>query len=498
MIDKIDFKRKMVYTFSFNLKARSSMLPIYKEKNTSSSPKKGTKKESEDQRSINFGFDGNKINFISLGCPRNLVDSEVMLGILLHAGYEVAPRLEEADYIVINTCGFLEASRQESMDTVRETLEQRKKSAKLIVTGCMVQTHSDALKSEFPQIDYLLGSGDVNGILSAVQSTQKGELISTARSYLEAGEVPRRLSTPKHYAYLKIAEGCRKRCAYCIIPTIKGPLKSKAKEQVLKEFHLLLNQGVKEIILIAQDLGDYGKEQGSKNLAALLDLLRSMLSVDQPFWLRLLYLYPDEITDELIALMKSDKRICPYLDMPIQHINNQVLKAMHRATSKEDIIRTITQLRKEIPEVVIRTSLIVGFPGETDEQFEELVQFIQDHPLDNVGIFKFSREPGSRAYDLPNQISEEIKEERYHRLMQVQKKVVKKQLKKMVGKKLPVFIEGYHPETNLLMLGRHYGQCPDIDGQVIINDARKVKGFGQLHTVEITDVADYDLIGRVI
>jgi ribosomal protein S12 methylthiotransferase len=455
-------------------------------------------RESGDERLLNFRFDGNKINFISLGCPRNLVDSEVMLGILLQAGYEVAPSLEEADYIVINTCGFLEASRQESMDTVHETLTQRKKTAKLIVTGCMVQTHSEELKNSFPGIDYLLGSGDVNGILEAVQSTQKGQRITSARSYLEAGEVPRRLSTPKHYAYLKIAEGCRKRCAYCVIPTIKGPLKSKSKEQILKEFNLLLNQGVQEVILIAQDLGDYGKDGGSKNLAALLDLLRSLLTIDKPFWLRLLYLYPDEITDELIALMKSDTRICPYLDMPIQHINNNVLKAMHRSTSKEDIIAIITKLRREIPEVIIRTSLIVGFPGETEEQFEELVQFIQDHPLDNVGIFKFSREPGSHAYALPDQISEEVKNERYHRLMQVQKKVVKKRQKKMIGKKLQVFVEGYHPESPLLMVGRYYGQCPDIDGQVIINDGRKVKGFGQLYPVEITDIADYDLIGRVV
>ncbi len=473
------------------------MLPMYK-KQDQPNQQAVEIRESGDERLLNFRFDGNKINFISLGCPRNLVDSEVMLGILLQAGYEVAPSLEEADYIVINTCGFLEASRQESMDTVHETLTQRKKTAKLIVTGCMVQTHSEELKNSFPGIDYLLGSGDVNGILEAVQSTQKGQRITSARSYLEAGEVPRRLSTPKHYAYLKIAEGCRKRCAYCVIPTIKGPLKSKSKEQILKEFNLLLNQGVQEVILIAQDLGDYGKDGGSKNLAALLDLLRSLLTIDKPFWLRLLYLYPDEITDELIALMKSDTRICPYLDMPIQHINNNVLKAMHRSTSKEDIIAIITKLRREIPEVIIRTSLIVGFPGETEEQFEELVQFIQDHPLDNVGIFKFSREPGSHAYALPDQISEEVKNERYHRLMQVQKKVVKKRQKKMIGKKLQVFVEGYHPESPLLMVGRYYGQCPDIDGQVIINDGRKVKGFGQLYPVEITDIADYDLIGRVV
>lgn len=446
---------------------------------------------------ISFDYAGNKIHFISLGCPRNLVDSEVMLGILLKSGYEVSG-LEEADYLVINTCGFLEASRKESMDTVEETLQARKKTAKLIVTGCMVQTHSDDMQKRFPGIDYMLGSGDVEGILKAVESTQKGKIITSARSYLEVGEVPRQLSTPKHFAYLKIAEGCRKRCAYCVIPKIKGPLKSKSKEQILKEFNMLLDQGVHEVILIAQDLGDYGKDKGSKKLEGLLDLLQSILASKKDFWLRLLYLYPDEITDELIALMKSDKRICPYLDMPIQHINNNVLKAMRRATSREDIIGTIAKLRKEVPNVVIRTSLIVGFPGETEEQFEELVTFVKEHPLDNIGIFRFSREPDSHAYDLPDQIPEEIKEKRYHRLMQIQKKVVKKLNGKWMGQTIPVVVEGYHPESKLLMRGRHLGQCPDIDGQVIINDCRGVKAFGQIYNVKITDVADYDLVGGVV
>lgn len=447
---------------------------------------------------IQFDYQGNKIHFISLGCPRNLVDSEVMLGILLKAGYEVAPLLEEADYLVINTCGFLEASRKESTDVIHESLHSRKKGSKLIVTGCMVQTHHEEMQKRFPGIDYFLGSGDVEGILKAVQSNQTGKLVTSARSYLEAGEIPRQISTPKHYAYLKIAEGCRKRCSYCIIPTIKGPLKSKSKEQILKEFHLLLNQGVHEVILIAQDLGDYGKDLGSRNLAAFIDLLKSMLANDKNFWLRLLYLYPDEITDELIELIKSDSRICRYLDLPIQHINNQMLKRMRRTTSREDIIRIITKLRQEIPELYIRTSLIVGFPGETEEQFEELVQFIQDHPLDNIGIFKYSREPHSHSYDLPDQISEQIKNKRYHRLMQVQKKIVKKRNQSMVGKILPVVVEGYHPESQLLMTGRFYGQCPEIDGQVIINDGRHVTAFGEIYPVEITAVADYDLIGRVI
>jgi ribosomal protein S12 methylthiotransferase len=479
------------------------MLRIFKEQNqeqSSNQQKQSTAQldPQEQKGKIEFDYDGNKISFISLGCPRNLVDSEVMLGILLKAGYEVAPNIEEADYLIINTCGFLEASRQESRDTVADTLATRKPGAKLIVTGCMVQTHHDEMQKQFPGVDYFLGSGDVEGILTAVQSSQKGKMVTTARSYLEVGEVPRQISTPKHFAYLKIAEGCRKRCAFCVIPTIKGPLKSKSKEQILKEFHLLLDQGVQEIILIAQDLGDYGKDKGFKRSAGLLDLLNTMLDTPKEFWLRLLYLYPDEISDDLIQLIKKEPRICPYLDMPIQHISDEMLRAMHRTTSKAEILDTITKLRQEVPGVVIRTSLMVGFPGETQEQFEELINFVQNTPLDNIGIFKYSREPGSYSYDLPDQIPEEVKEERYHRLMKIQNKVVNKRNAALIGKTFSVIVEGYHPESKMLMRGRYYGQCPEIDGIVIINDGRKVKAFGQRYQVKITAVADYDLIGSVV
>jgi ribosomal protein S12 methylthiotransferase len=466
------------------------MLPIYKDNNQK--PKKTS------SGSIQFDYDGNKIYFVSLGCPRNLVDSEVMLGILLKAGYEVAEDIKEADYLVVNTCGFLESSRNESRDTVKDLLKMRKKTAKLIVTGCMVQRHHEEMEKQFPGVDYFLGSGDVEGILRAVESTQKGKEVTSLKSYLEAGEVPRQISTPKHFAYLKIAEGCRKRCSFCVIPAIKGPLKSKDKAQILKEFHLLLEQGVQEIILIAQDLGDYGKDKGFKKSEGLIDLLKEMLQTDKKFWLRFLYLYPDEITDELIDLIKKDERICPYLDMPIQHLNNDMLKAMRRTTSKEDITYILTKLRKEIPHVVVRTSLMVGFPGETEEQFEEMAEFIQKHPLDNIGVFKYSKEEGSHSYNLPNQIPEEVKEDRYHRLMKIQQKMVKKKNKTLVGKTFEVVVEGYHPESQLLMRGRYYGQCPEIDGQVIINDGRKVKEFGKRYRVKITDFIDYDLIGEVI
>ncbi len=439
---------------------------------------------------------GNKIHFVSLGCARNLVDTEVMLGILLQSGYEVTDQVEKADYLVVNTCGFLASARKESCDTIQMLFDDKKKSAKVIVAGCMVQKHKDELKAQFPGIHYFIGSGDMEKILEAVQSAQAGEAVTSARSYLEWGEIPRQLSTPKNYAYLKIAEGCAKQCAFCVIPKIKGPLRSKSQEQVLKEFDALLAQGVHEIILIAQDLGDFGKER--KEIAGLENLVREMLKRKGDFWIRFLYLYPDEITDELLTLMASDARICAYLDMPLQHINNTMLKAMRRKTSREQIIHTIQTLRGKLPGAVIRTSLMVGFPGETEEQFEELVKFVQEYPLDNIGIFKYSREEESPSAKMAGHLSEEIKQTRFEKLAAAQMKVVRKHNKKYIGQKLQVVVEGYHPDSPYLMRGRFYGQCPEIDGQVIINDARTVDAFGKLYEVEITDVADYDLIGGVV
>ncbi len=444
-------------------------------------------------RKVNFQ---NKFHFTSLGCARNLVDSEVMIGILLKNGFEATTILEEADYLVVNTCGFLESSRQEGVDTIADLFKQKKATAKVVVAGCMVQKHKGELKERFPDIHYFLGSGDIEKILEAVQAESKGDGVTDARSYLEWGEIPRMISTPKHYAYLKIAEGCKKRCAFCIIPTIKGPLKSKSVEQVIKEFNVLLSQGVFEVILIAQDLGDFGKDRREKG--ALASLLKEMLQVKKEFWIRLLYLYPDEIDDELIAVMKSDPRICPYLDMPIQHINNTMLKAMHRTTSKEEILQTIETLRREIPDVSIRTSLMVGFPGETEEQFQELLDFVKAVPLDHVGVFQFSLEKEAYAAKLDHQIPEEVKQKRFDRLVAAQLKAVKKRQKRWIGRKVEAIVEGFHPDSQMLLRARHRGQCPDIDGQIIINDGRKVDTFGQVYEVEITDATDYDLIGAVL
>ena len=424
-----------------------------------------------------------------------------MLGILLKAGYEVTDAVDEADYLVVNTCAFLESSREESKAAIADLLATKKTSSKLIVTGCMVSKHRSEIEETFPGVHYLLGSGDMEGILKAVRSDAQGQQIGTARSYLEVGEVPRVLSTPSHYAYLKIAEGCRKACAYCIIPKIKGPLRSKSVDQILKEFRSLLAQGVTEIILIAQDLGDFGKDnlekKGNKK-GSLAPLLREILKIEGDYWLRLLYLYPDEIDDELIQLMQEEKRLLPYLDMPIQHINDTMLKSMRRTTSSGQIKTVISQLREKIPDVHIRTSLIVGFPGETDEQFEELKTFLQEFPLNHVGIFKYSQEEGTPAGEMENQIPEKVKEKRHEELAAIQHDVVAKLNRAMVGRKIPVVIEAYHPETDLLLVGRYFGQCPEIDGQVILNDWRKVDSFGERYLVEITDVAGYDLIGAVI
>lgn len=438
----------------------------------------------------------NKIHLTSLGCARNLVDSEVMLGILLKAGYQPSDQLEDADFLIVNTCGFLQEARQESCDTIDTLLKNRKPGAKVIVAGCMVQKYGPEIRTRFPEVHYFLGSGDMEKILDAVGTPEAGEAISTARSYLEWGEIPRQVSTPSTFAYLKIAEGCMKHCAFCIIPNIKGPLRSKSIDQVVKEFNALLSQGVHEIILIAQDLGDFGKDRKEKN--GLEQLLRALLKSDKKFWLRLLYLYPDEITPEIMDLIESDRRLCRYFDMPIQHISDPILKKMRRKTSRNQITQTITTLRNRFPDIVLRTSLMVGFPGETEEQFQELVEFVKAYPLDNVGIFKYSLEEESHSAKLPDHVPEDVKQRRFETLAAVQKEMLKDRLHRYIGQTLEVMVEGYHPDSPYLMRGRFYGQCPEIDGHVIINDGRLVKSFGKLYKVEITDITDYDLVGKVI
>lgn len=434
-----------------------------------------------------------KIQFTSLGCSRNLVDTEVMLGLVLDAGYTLTDDSTTADVLVINTCGFLKESRDEAYDILDELFSDKKEGAKVVVTGCMVKKEKANLKARFPDIFAMLGSGDVAKILDAIESETPQDLVSSEKSYLQEIGVPRALATPSHYAYLKIAEGCAKRCAFCIIPQLKGVLKSKPLPQVVDEFCSLIDQGVKEVVMIAQDLGDYGKDLPDK--PTLEHLLRDLLKEEGDFWIRLLYLYPDEITDELIEVLASDSRICPYIDIPLQHINDAVLKGMRRKTSREQIIQIIDKLRQRLPHIVIRSSLMVGFPGETDTQFEELLEFVREAKLDHVGVFKYSKEEESFSAKMPGHLSESVKQARYDRLMQLQQEVVEEKNRCYLGKTLKVLVEGYHPESDLLMWGRFYGQAPDVDGTVIINDTSAVTEFGTFYDVEITDVAGYDLVG---
>lgn len=439
-----------------------------------------------------------KVHFISLGCARNLVDTEVMLGIVLQQGFAWESDLKVADFIVVNTCGFLSSARDEAYEVLDECFSQKSFEAKVVVAGCMVQKFSAELYEKFPNIHSMVSAGEVDKILLALEGAEQGSHFQKAKSYLQQGEVPRSLTTPKHYAYLKIAEGCAKQCAFCLIPSIKGALQSKPVPQVIREFSALLDLGVQEIILIAQDLGDWGKDFSAERKGRLEHLLQEMLKDARNFWLRLLYLYPDEISDQLIQLMVDNPRICPYLDMPIQHVNDDILRKMRRKTNKKDICTTIEKLRKSLPDVVIRTSLMVGFPGESDEHFSELMQFISDYPLDNVGVFSFSAEEGTVAAQMPNQVPEEVKQERYHCLMEKQLGIVQEKNKIYLGRTLEVLVEGYHPDSKLLIYGRFFGQSPEIDGVVIINDYIEQPLFGGVYLVKITDVLDYDLVGQVM
>lgn len=439
----------------------------------------------------------NKVHFTTLGCPRNTVDSELMLGLLLQKGYEVCLDPSEADYLVVNTCGFLKAAQEEGESVIQSLIDSKKKEAKLIVTGCLVSRHKEEVKQHFPEIDVLLGSGDIESIVTALESDKPLTIIGDQRSYLAAGEVPRVIST-SHYGYLKIAEGCKKNCAYCVIPQIKGKLRSKSIEQVTQEFRALIQRGIKEVILIAQDLGDFGKDLGLKQQGLEL-LLNALRKVPGDVWIRLLYLYPDEITDRIIDAMQQDPRIVPYLDMPIQHIDDTILKSMHRKTSSDQIYQVIETLRSRFNPMFIRTSLIVGYPGETSEQFEKLCSFVKQVKLEHVGIFPFSKEEGSYAAQLNDQIQEEVKIERVEHLSAIQNEISYEKNQSFVGKTFEIMVDQIHPESEHLLMGHHRGQCPDVDGCVILNEnLGQIKSFGDVCVVKITQGLDYDLIGTVI
>ena len=439
-----------------------------------------------------------KILFISLGCDKNLVDTEVMLGMLASRGYEMTNDEQEADIIVINTCCFIHDAKEESIQNILERAEYKKNgSAKaLIVTGCMAELYRQEILDEIPEVDEVLGTTAYDRILDAVDAALAGqhEVMTADLNALPLPETKRLVTTGGHFAYLKIAEGCDKHCTYCIIPKIRGNFRSVPMERLLKEAQDLAEQGVKELILVAQETTLYGKDlYGEKSLPKLL---RELCKISGIRWIRILYCYPEEITDELIQVMKEESKICHYLDLPIQHANDTILKRMGRRTSKQELIDIVQKLRKEIPDICLRTTLITGFPGETQEQHEEVMEFIDTLEFDRLGAFTYSPEEDTPAATFEDQIDEEVKEDRQADIMELQQEIAFDKAEDMIGREVLVMIEGKVADENAYV-GRTYRDAPNVDGLIFINtDVELISG--DFAKVKVTGALDYDLIGELI
>ena len=440
-----------------------------------------------------------KVSMVSLGCPKNLVDAEVMLGCLPSEEYEITTDEKEADIIIVNTCSFIKEAKQESIDTILD-LADRKHDAKcrlLVVTGCLPQRYQEELGAELPEVDIFIGTGEYPRIaeILAEKRTTSGQLRYVGDpNFVFDPDLPRMKSSPAYTAYLKIAEGCSNCCSYCVIPSLRGDLRSRPFEQVMKEARELVTGGVKEINLIAQDITAYGKDLAEN--ATLETLLAELVKIDRLQWIRLLYAYPDGITDELIRLIRDEEKICKYIDIPLQHISDPILRRMGRRGGETEIRRLIGRLRSAVPDLAIRTSLIVGFPGETDDDFQRLVQFVEEARFDRLGVFCYSREEGTPAAEMEEQITERVKRLRYKKLMKVQARVSFKQNRRLIGTVEQVLVEGYSDETDLLLKGRSSRQAPDIDGLVYITAG--TANVGDIVPVRITDSSDYDVIGEIV
>ena len=439
-----------------------------------------------------------KILFISLGCDKNLVDTEVMLGMLASRGYEMTNDEQEADIIVINTCCFIHDAKEESIQNILEMAEYKKNgSAKaLIVTGCMAERYRQEILDEIPEVDEVLGTTAYDRILDAVDAALAGqhEVMTADLDALPLPETKRLVTTGGHFAYLKIAEGCDKHCTYCIIPKIRGNFRSVPMERLLKEAQDLAEKGVKELILVAQETTLYGKDlYGEKSLPKLL---RELCKISGIRWIRILYCYPEEITDELIQVMKEEPKICHYLDLPIQHANDTILKRMGRRTSKQELIDIVQKLRKEIPDICLRTTLITGFPGETQEQHEEVMEFIDTLEFDRLGAFTYSPEEDTPAATFEDQIDEEVKEDRQADIMELQQEIAFDKAEDMIGREVLVMIEGKVADENAYV-GRTYRDAPNVDGLIFINtDVELISG--DFAKVKVTGALDYDLIGELM
>ncbi|SNB47435.1 30S ribosomal protein S12 methylthiotransferase RimO [Geobacter sp. DSM 9736] len=440
-----------------------------------------------------------KVSLVSLGCPKNLVDAEVMLGYLSNEGFEVTTDEREADIIIVNTCSFIKEAKQESIDTILDLADRKEDGCcrLLVVTGCLPQRYQEELAKELPEVDIFVGTGDYPRIaeIIAEKSGTSGQLRYTGDpNFTYDADLPRLKSSPHYTAYLKIAEGCSNCCSYCVIPSLRGSFRSRPTDKLMEEASNLVAGGVKEINLIAQDITGYGKDLGTG--ASLEYLIRKLARLEGLQWIRLLYAYPDGITDGLIELIKTEPKVCKYLDIPLQHISDPILSKMNRRSDEGMIRNLIGKIRTEIPDIALRTSFIVGFPGETEEDFKKLLSFVEEIQFDRLGVFCYSQEEGTPAASMPEQVSERTKRERYKKLMRVQARVSFKRNRRLIDMVEQVMVEGYSEETELLLKGRSSRQAPDIDGQVYIT-AGEAK-IGDIVNLRITDSSDYDLIGEIV
>lgn len=445
------------------------------------------------------------VHFVSLGCPKNLVDTEIMLGSLMNEGYRVVENAEEAETVIVNTCGFIEDSKKESIDKILELSELKngKKSLEnLVVAGCLTQRYKDDLVEGLPEADIFIGSGQFQNIAEILKNRKSGDKEKRffhLPTYLQEESTPRVNSQPRHRAYLKISEGCKKRCAFCAIPLIRGNLQSRKLSAILSEAKLLVAGGAKELIVISHDFTDFGWDLKRKNPEATespYELLKVLSEQSGAGWIRVLYLYPDGIDRKMIELIRDKENLVKYFDMPLQHISNRVLKLMNRRMTRAEIEEVLTNIRELIPEAVIRTQFIVGFPGETEEDFLELLEFVEKYEFDRVGCFKYSQEENTKAGTLPDQVDEETKQRRFDQLMSLQQEISRKKQREWIGREIDVVVEGYSEETDLLLQGRNPWQAPDIDGVTYISDGEAQ--VGQLVRVKITDAHDYDLVGTIL
>lgn len=437
-----------------------------------------------------------KVGFISLGCSKNLVDTEVMLHKLYEAGFELTPEESEAEIIIVNTCGFIESAKQESIDNIldADSLKKYGKCRHIIATGCLVERYRESVMEELPEIDALVGVGSLDDIVEACRAVLRGEKYTSFRDKeTSALGGDRVLTTLPHTAYLKIAEGCDNLCTYCAIPLIRGRFRSRTVEDIVAEAQDLERMGVKELNLIAQDTSRYGLDiYGEYSLARLVCEILDKTSIP---WIRLLYCYPDKITDELIELMRTSDRLLKYMDIPVQHISDKILSSMNRHGGSELIKETIKKLRREVPGIVLRTTAMVGFPGESDEDFTTLCEFVKEMRFERFGAFTYSAEEGTPSAEFPEQVDEQVKQDRYDILMQTQLTLTEEQNAEKIGTVLTVLCDGYDTVAEI-HYGRSYADAPDVDGRVYFKSKTRVPA-GEFVRVKVTEALDYDLIGEV-